>query len=178
MPGYRARQSARDAPVQKKNSRRSGPTAWAAHANDRHHPTRFSSIGFWPLLRQQMPLCAAMVNSVSASCVKVTPSRFNSSSVSLQASALAMAVMEAVHSHEFTRNSPHASICAAGQYVRDCWGLVRVWMGRPLIPGRISLIQNKFQIPVANGQNNFLRGVNMPLLELLIQPNPIQAHAL
>ena len=45
----------------------------------------------------------AMVSSVSASCVRVTPSRFNSSSVSLQASALAIAVMEAVNSHEFTK---------------------------------------------------------------------------
>ena len=53
-----------------------------------------------------MLLCVAMVSSVSASSVKITLSRFNSSSVRLQASALAMAVMEAVNSHEFTRDSP------------------------------------------------------------------------
>lgn len=47
-----------------------------------------------------------MVIKVSASSVKVIPSRFNSSSVRLQASALAMAVMEAVNLHEFMRDSP------------------------------------------------------------------------
>ena len=54
----------------------------------------------------QILLCAAIVNRVSASCVRVAPSRFISSSVSLQAIALATTVMEAVNSHEFTKISP------------------------------------------------------------------------
>lgn len=56
----------------------------------------------WP----QMLLWVAMVSSVSPSCVKVTPSRFSSSSDSLQASALAAAVIEAVNSHAFTPGPP------------------------------------------------------------------------
>ena len=58
--------------------------------------------------REEILLCAAMVNSVSASCVKTTPRSSNCSSVNLQARALARAVMEAVNSHEFTRDSPPA----------------------------------------------------------------------
>ena len=61
---------------------------------------------FYLLLRLQILLWAAIVRSVSASCVSVAPSRFNSSSVSLQARVLAMAVMEAVNSQEFTIASP------------------------------------------------------------------------
>ena len=56
-----------------------------------------------------MLLWAEMVKSVSANCVSIVPNRVNSSSVNLQASALAMAVIEAVSSHEFTRDSPRVS---------------------------------------------------------------------
>ena len=59
----------------------------------------------------QMLRCVAMVIKVSPSCVKVTPSKFSSSSVSLQASALATAVMEAVNSQEFKIESPHSILC-------------------------------------------------------------------
>ena len=61
---------------------------------------------FYLQLFSEMLLCAAIVNSVSASCVRTVPSRFSSSSVSLQAIALAAAVMEAVNSHAFKGSSP------------------------------------------------------------------------
>ena len=57
----------------------------------------------------QKLLWVAMVKSVSANCVSMVPNRVNSSSVNLQASVLAMAVIEAVSSHEFTRDSPRVS---------------------------------------------------------------------
>ena len=57
-------------------------------------------------LRLQMLLCVAIVISVSPSCVSVTPNRVSSSSLSRQASALAMAVTEVVNSQEFTSTSP------------------------------------------------------------------------
>ena len=57
-------------------------------------------------LQLQMLLCVAIVISVSPSCVSVTPSRVNSSSLSRQARALAMAVIEVVNSQGFTRDSP------------------------------------------------------------------------
>ena len=69
----------------------------------------------------QKLLWVAMVKSVSAKCVSMVPNRVNSSSVNLQASVLAMAVIEAVSSHEFTRDSPRVSfydetdgICVVG----------------------------------------------------------------
>ena len=61
---------------------------------------------FYLQLFSEMLLCAAIVNSVSASCVRTVPSRFSSSSVSLQAIALAATVMEAVNSHGFKESSP------------------------------------------------------------------------
>ena len=66
------------------------------HRNDRVHL----------FLLLQIPRWVAMVSKVSPSCVKAVPSRATSSSVSLQASALATAVMEAVNSQGFTRDSP------------------------------------------------------------------------
>ena len=57
-------------------------------------------------LQLQMLLCVAIVISVSPSCVSVTPSRVSSSSLSRQARALAMAVIEVVNSQGFTRDSP------------------------------------------------------------------------
>ena len=53
-----------------------------------------------------MLLCAAIVSKVSASWVRTAPSRFSWSVVSRQARALAMAVIEAVSSHGFTKIPP------------------------------------------------------------------------
>lgn len=58
------------------------------------------------LLRPQTLLRAAIVKRVSASIVSDAARRFSSSSVSLLASVLAAAVMEAVSSQEFTVSSP------------------------------------------------------------------------
>lgn len=71
-----------------------------------HYADLGSSSDFELLFRPQILLCVAMAKRVSASSVKVTPRRFNSSSVSLQASVFAMAVMEAVNSQEFMGRSP------------------------------------------------------------------------
>ena len=53
-----------------------------------------------------MLLCVAIVISVSPNWVKVTPSRFSSSTVRLLAMALAKAVTVAVSSQEFIVQSP------------------------------------------------------------------------
>ena len=58
-----------------------------------------------------MLLCVAMVRRVSPNCVRVTPNRVSSSSVSLQASAFAKAVMEAVNSQEFTKDHLYIILC-------------------------------------------------------------------
>lgn len=77
-----------------------------------------------PLLLQML-LRVAMVISVSTSWVRIEPGRDSSSSLSLQASALAMAVMQAVNSQGFTEDHPMplyerqgfgAYRCAAGGY--------------------------------------------------------------
>ena len=89
---------------------------------------------FYLQLFSEMLLCAAIVNSVSASCVRTVPSRFSSSSVSLQAIALAAAVMEAVNSHGFKESSP------LSRYYMTESGLVSLFVssrsGRALPPER------------------------------------------
>ena len=59
--------------------------------------------GVLDYLGLQMLLCVAMVRSVSPSWVKTVPSKVSSFSVSLQARALARAVMDAVNSQEFKK---------------------------------------------------------------------------
>lgn len=39
-------------------------------------------------------------------------------------------------------------------------------------------IDDKFSVPVTDRQENILSGMNPALLELLVQPGQIQAHAL
>ena len=89
---------------------------------------------FYLQLFSEMLLCAAIVNSVSASCVRTVPSRFSSSSVSLQAIALAATVMEAVNSHGFKESSP------LSRYYMTESGLVSLFVssrsGRALPPER------------------------------------------
>lgn len=64
-----------------------------------------------------MLLCAAMVSRVSASWVRIAPSRLSWSVVSRQARALAMAVMEAVSSHGFTKIPP--GVLYAGEFCEE-----------------------------------------------------------
>lgn len=49
----------------------------------------------------QRVLCNAMVVKVSPNCAKVAPKRLISSTLNLHASAFAIAVIDAVNSHEF-----------------------------------------------------------------------------
>ena len=61
----------------------------------------FYGRGFSQILRR-----VAMVSRVSPNCVRAVPSSVISSTVSLQARALASAVMEAVNSQAFTMYHP------------------------------------------------------------------------
>ena len=63
---------------------------------------------------QQMLLWVAMVSRVSPSWVRITPRRFSSSSVRLQAMALARAVTDAVSSQGFKGIHLRDILCGRG----------------------------------------------------------------
>ena len=69
-----------------------------------------------------MLLWVAMVRRVSPNWVRVTPNRVSSSSVNLQASALAKAVMEAVNSQEFKKDHLCIILCSFTFPVRYPYG--------------------------------------------------------
>ena len=116
-----------------------------------------------------------MVRSVSPNCVSVAPSRVTSSSVSLQAIALANAVMEAVSSQEFTKNHLYNYFMwlrAGGERF-----LLLGTKKYILFAGMALFIKHERQISIAYRKKNLFGRVDMPLFQLLFQPGQIQAHS-
>ena len=75
---------------------------------------------------------------------------------------LASAVMEAVSSQEFKGNHLSLSYGPAPQ--------------TGSVIGMAFFVQHELQIPVAQGQKDLLWGMDVPLIQLLVQPHQIQTR--